>query len=99
MRQIKRRQMQLGEVPIEAIEFDIKSRDDIPQILKGLQYLYCNKETKEKIFAVLDKLIPATVNRRTGRPGLSLWNILVLGMLMFKYLNSATKWQKIKLIA
>ena len=81
MREIKRRQMQLGEVSIESIEFDIKSRDDIPQILKGLQYLYCNQDIRNKIFEVLERLIPAKVNKNTGRPGLCLWNILVLGML------------------
>ena len=81
MRCIENKQMSLGQIAIENIEFDPKSRDDIPQILKGLQHLYINKETREKIFAELENLIPQKVNKNNGRPGMQLWAIFVLGML------------------
>ena len=42
MRVVQNAQMQIGEVDISQIEFDPKSRDDIPKILKGLQHLYVN---------------------------------------------------------
>jgi hypothetical protein len=33
--------MTLGEVDISQIKFDGKSRDEIPQLLRGLQHIYC----------------------------------------------------------
>ena len=39
MRTIRDPQMKFGEVDIAAIELDLKSRDDIPPILRGLQYI------------------------------------------------------------
>ena len=40
MRTIINQQKQLGEVEIASLQFDPKSRDDIPQILRGLQHIY-----------------------------------------------------------
>ena len=42
MRVVQNSQMQIGEVDISQIKFDLKSRDDVPKILKGLQHLYMN---------------------------------------------------------
>ena len=36
MREIQKRQFQIGQVPIDRIQIDPKSRDDIPAVLKGL---------------------------------------------------------------
>ncbi len=36
MREVQKRQFQFGQVAIEAIWLDPKSRDDIPAVLKGL---------------------------------------------------------------
>jgi hypothetical protein len=68
-------------VTIPNIQFDLKSRDDIVQILLGLQHLYCNSTHREEIFRLLDQLIPSHVSREHGRPGMHLWQILVLGTL------------------
>ncbi|VAX11714.1 hypothetical protein MNBD_GAMMA25-2136 [hydrothermal vent metagenome] len=51
-------QLQLGELDITNIKFDPRSRDDIPQLLRGLQYLYSDNTLREKIFQVLEKLSP-----------------------------------------
>lgn len=80
MRQTQNERM-LGEIDISQIKIDAKSRDDIPQILRGLQYLYTNAETREKLFAALDKILPADIDKTNGRPGMSLWRIFVLGVL------------------
>jgi len=40
MRVVINQQKQLGEIEIASIQFDPKSRDDIPQILRGLQHIY-----------------------------------------------------------
>ena len=41
MRKVKEMQMKLGEVNIADIEFDLRSRDEIPQFLLGLQHIWC----------------------------------------------------------
>ena len=81
MRAVQNAQMQIGEVDVSQIEFDPRSRDDIPKILRGLQHLYMNLELREQIFALLEKEIAPKVDKRNGRPGMELWKILVCGVL------------------
>ena len=81
MRQIYAKQCQLGQSPIEQIEFDLHSRDDIPQILRGLQYIYSEPALRKLVFEHLEKLIPADVDPNNGRPGMDLWNVFVLATL------------------
>ena len=71
MRKIKELQLSLGEVPIEKIRFNPKSRDDIPAVLRGLQYIYVNTKTREELFSLLEKEFLAEVNFDVGRPGTS----------------------------
>jgi transposase, IS5 family len=79
MREIIDPQLQLGEVDISKIEFDPRSRDDIPKILKGLQYVYCTPELREKVFKILEEIVPPGTDANNGRPGMELWKIFVLG--------------------
>ena len=88
--------MKIGEVDISRIEFDLKSRDEIPKLLMGLQAIYCNKEIREKVFNVLEEAIPKDISKSTGRPGMELWKILVLGALR---LNCNWDYDKLKEIA
>jgi hypothetical protein len=89
MRQVINPQMQFGEQDISAIEFNLKSRDDIPQLLRGLQYIYTTPELRERVFAILAGVIPVSTmagkdgpaDAGTGRPGMEQWKILVLGTL------------------
>jgi transposase, IS5 family len=81
MRVVKNPQMQFGEVDISEIKFDPKSRDDIPQILKGLQFIYTNAVTREEIFKILEQKISPKTNKNNGRPGMDLWKIFVMGVL------------------
>ena len=81
MRKTTEIQMQLGETNIADVKIDPRSRDDIPKILKGLQHIYCTSKLREEIFTILKKLIPEGVSTKTGRPGLHLWRIFVLGTL------------------
>jgi IS5 family transposase len=87
MREIIKRQMELGEVDIGAIEISTKSRDDIPRLLRGLQYIYTTDEVRERVFEILAEVVPqradgeGAVSTETGRPGMSQWQILVLGVL------------------
>jgi len=81
MRLVQPKQLQLGEVDIADIKFDPRSRDDIPQILRGLQQLYLDEAVRDKIFVILKKLIPTDVSTSNGRPGMFLWKVLVMGVL------------------
>ena len=44
-----------------------------------MQHIYVNPELRQQVFDVLETMIPAS--RGNGRPGMSLWNILVFGTL------------------
>ena len=81
MRIIKNPQMQFGEVDISTIKFNPKSRDDIPQILRGLQFIYINKNIREEIFKILEKKVSPQINKNNGRPGMDLWKIFLMGVL------------------
>jgi len=64
-----------------SIELDLRSRDEIPQLLAGLQAIYANRKTRNKVFAILEDIIPDNTDAGNGRPGMDLWSILVLGTL------------------
>ena len=81
MRQSFEPQKQLGEVDISAIRFNERSRDDIPRLLRGLQYIHITPELQKAVFQILEQAIEENVNRSNGRPGMNLWRVLVLGTL------------------
>jgi len=79
MRVVQNPQMQLGELDLSQIKFNLKSRDDIPKILRGLQFLYMDMPLRKKIFALLEKRFAPTVDKGNGRPGMPLWSAFVCG--------------------
>lgn len=81
MRKVIDLQMKIGEVPISNIKFDLRSRDEIPKLLCGLQGIYCNPEISEEVFEIFKKIVPADIDFDNGRPGMNLWRIFVLGTL------------------
>ena len=85
MRKVIEPQMRLGEEAIGAIRLDPNSRDDIPQLLRGLQHLYTTPVVRQRVFAILEEVLPESESGKadpnTGRPGMSQWTILVLGVL------------------
>jgi IS5 family transposase len=81
MRKILHEQMQMGEVDISAVQIEVDSRDEIPQLLRGLQHLYANPALRRRVFDILWELIPLDVQIDNGRSGMDLWKILVLGAL------------------
>jgi hypothetical protein len=81
MRQVQPSQLQLGETDIADIKLDARSRDDIPQLLRGLQFLYTNAAIREEVFALLQQVVPDDTDAGKGRPGMHLWQVLVMGTL------------------
>lgn len=80
MRNVRFKQLQLGEIEIGSILLDSRSRDDIPQLLRGLQYIYEDVSLRKQVFAILEQLTNG-VDACRGRPGMDLWKILVMGTL------------------
>ena len=80
MRVSQNQQMLMGEVDVSNVTFNLRSRDDMPKILRGLQYLYTTEALRENIFALLEKAIQPSIDKTNGRPGMTLWRILVCGV-------------------
>lgn len=79
MRQRFEVQLALGQIPIERVHIPLKSRDELPPILAGLQWIFQTPEISEEVFALLESKVVGG-KKATGRPGLALWQILVLGV-------------------
>jgi transposase, IS5 family len=79
VRKVIEKQMKIGQANISTIEFDLKSRDEIPKILIGLQHIYTTPETRQEVFKILEGIIPEGTDSKNGRPGMELWKIFVLG--------------------
>ena len=80
MRNLRNPQLERGEVRIEDIKLNHKCRDDMPTLLSGLQYLYSQEASRDRLFALLDEFILPGINKKVGRPGMDMWSILVLGL-------------------
>ena len=78
MRKVTNLQMKLGEVDVSKVQFDPRSRDDIPRVLMGIKAVYMDPEAREELFAILRDAVPAGVDAGNGRPGMDLWQIFVL---------------------
>ena len=46
-------QQTIGQVDIADIQIDVRSRDDIPLILLGLQHIYCTDGLRDKVFEII----------------------------------------------
>ena len=81
MRKIFEPQLKLGQVPIENIDFDLRSRDEITELLICFQAIFTNPDLRNEVFDILRKMLPAHVDKKNGRPGMDFWKIFVLGTL------------------
>jgi hypothetical protein len=72
-------QYELGVCPVEKVKISLKSRDELPPTLRALQHIYVTPSVNEKVFDLLEEQILTAENKNSGRIGMSLWEILVLG--------------------
>lgn len=72
-------QLNLNQTPIEKVYIPEKSRDELPPVLAALQWIFITPEVNEQIFALLEERVCGD-KKKTGRPGMDLWHILVLGV-------------------
>jgi hypothetical protein len=80
MREIFPNQQILGQTNIEDIVICNNSRDDIPNILSGLQHIYSNNEALNKICLLLKNIFSES-QVAFGRVGMDIWSIFVLATL------------------
>jgi transposase, IS5 family len=79
MRQQTRKPIE--EMQVDQVKLELNSRDDIPQILGGLQYIFLNPTLREQVLKILDGLFPNEIDLHNGRPGMDMWSIFVMGVL------------------
>ena len=72
-------QLKLGITPISEVSLNLKSRHELVPVLRALQYVFNTKELNEAIFKILEEDVFSKV-KKTGRYGMSMWEILVLGI-------------------
>ena len=66
-------------MPIEKIQWPRQSRDELPPLLAGRQWIWMHPTLQAEIFVLLEAKILAG-KKATGRTGMALWQILVLGV-------------------
>ena len=79
MRKRFEQQLELGGVPISEVKLPVRSRDELPPVMAGLQQIFVTPELNARVFAMLEEKTCGG-KKRTGRPGMDLWEILVLGV-------------------
>ena len=79
MRQPTRKPIE--DLQMDPVKLESDSRDDIPQILGGLPYIFLDPTLREPVLTILDSLFPQEVDLNKGRPGMDRWSIFVMGVL------------------
>lgn len=95
MRKRFEQQTTLGILPVSDVKINTKSRDELPPVLVALQQIFITPELNEKIFLLLEEKI-SKPKKKTGRPGMDLWHILVLAIVRHT-LN--TNWDRIEYLS
>jgi len=78
MRKRFEQQLSIGILPIEQTEISVKLKDPLTELLAALLKVYITPEYNDKIFSLLEDSIMKN-KQQTGRPGMSLWQMFVLG--------------------
>lgn len=95
MRKRFEQQSTLGILPVADVKINTKSRDELPPVLVALQQIFLTPEVNEKIFLLLEDKISKS-KKKTGRPGMDLWHILVLAIVRHT-LN--TNWDRVEYLS
>jgi len=81
MRKTYDSQYSFGDVDIRKVKTNPKSRDEIDKAVEGLKFIYTTDEIRKEVFSLLEREIQPNVSKKTGRRGMDLWKILVLGVM------------------
>ncbi len=80
MRKKFEHQLSIDITPICEVKIKQNKRDELPPILEALQYIFVTPEINHQVFSVMEEAI-LKGKKNTGRRGLDLWHILVLGVI------------------
>jgi hypothetical protein len=94
MRQRFEQQMRLSTIAISDVKLPLKSRDELPPVLKSLQYIFITPSLNEKVFSLLEEKI--CNKKKTGRKGMDLWHLFVLAVIRH---TLDTNWDRLQMIA
>ncbi len=77
MRKRFEQQLSMGQIPINEVVINLKSRDSYVQFMRGMQEIFITPEYNNRIFCILENKIMKG-KKATGRTGMDLWQIFVL---------------------
>jgi len=95
MRQRFEQQQTIGVTAISDIQFPLRSRDELPPVLKALQHIFITPVLNNGVFELLERKI-CKDKKQTGRKGMDLWHILVLAVVRHAL---GTNWDRLEHIA
>lgn len=78
MRVAYQEQSRLDCPPIEAVELNLKCRDEIIPILRALQHVYGDAGLRRAVLDLVGQDVNGGSSRKRGRRGLDYWTIVVL---------------------
>jgi len=79
MRKRFEQQYSIDLIPISEVKIKENKRDELPPILQALQYIFVTPELNQSVFNIMEDAILKD-KKKTGRTGMDLWHILVLGV-------------------
>jgi IS5 family transposase len=79
MRKRFEQQYSIDLIPIGEVKIKENKRDELPAILQALQYIFVTPELNQEVFKIMEESI-LKGKKKTGRTGMDLWHILVLGV-------------------
>lgn len=91
MRKRFEQQLSLGLIPIPDVRITTRTRDELPPILAALKHIFVDPALNAAVLELLEKRILGD-KKDTGRPGMDLWQILVLGVVR---LGTDVDWDKL----
>src|SRR5687767_8159707 len=95
MRKRFEQQTTFGITPVSEVKFPTRSRDELPPVLRALQYIFITPELNEAVFTLLENKITQR-KKKTGRKGMDLWHILVLAVVRH---TLSTNWDRLEDLA
>lgn len=73
-----RTQRKLGTTSISEVKLPLKSRDELPPILRALQHIYATPELIEEVCRIVEEKVMRG-KKKTWRYGMELWHIIGIG--------------------
>lgn len=73
--------LDFGQTPIHLVKLPLDSRDELPPVLRALQWIHSQPVLLDKVLDVIEKVVLGDKQPDVGRPGMDHWHILCLGVI------------------